>query len=57
MLISNYESSENNMKIDDLVFQNTIKVYFGKEQLENLPNEIKFFSFIYFAHTDSGFKS
>jgi len=29
------------MTINDFVFQNTTKVYFGKEQLENLPNEIK----------------
>ena len=29
------------MTINDFVFQNTTKVYFGKDQLENLPNEIK----------------
>lgn len=31
------------MAINDFVFQNTTKIYFGKEQLENLPNEIKKF--------------
>ena len=29
------------MTINDFVFENTTKVYFGKNQLENLPNEIK----------------
>ncbi len=27
--------------INDFVFENTTKVYFGKNQLENLPNELK----------------
>lgn len=27
--------------INDFVFENTTKIYFGKDQLENLPNEIK----------------
>jgi len=29
------------MTINDFVFENTTKVYFGKNQLENLPDEIK----------------
>ena len=29
------------MSINDFVFENTTKVYFGKDQLENLPKEIK----------------
>lgn len=29
------------MTINDFVFENTTKIYFGKEQLENLPSEIK----------------
>ena len=29
------------MTINDFIFENTTKVYFGKNQLENLPDEIK----------------
>ncbi len=29
------------MEINDFVFENTTQVYFGKEQLQHLPAEIK----------------